>query len=280
MGRLATALCLAVGMTVSAAPAFAQVIRMQPDFTFKRVSALAVGSQPRITVQVDPEAPRLDPIIAQPGDPEYVDKDAGPSPAATTGAVDWFWETISPAINSPMPNRFEMAVQHLLSDVGRESVGAPRLQFLQNIADRHGIEILRQTVGTRISPALVLAVIAVESAGRHDAVSHAGAQGLMQLMPATADRFGVRDSFDAAQNIRGGVEYLVWLQEHFGGDPILMLAAYNAGEGNIAKHGGVPPFAETRADVPKVLAAWEVARGLCRTRPELPSDGCVFVSGG
>ena len=66
------------------------------------------------------------------------------------------------------------------------------------------------------------------------------------------------------------------LLEKFDGDPILALAGYNAGENAVTKNGGVPPYAETRAYVPKVLAAWRVARGLCLTRPELISDGCVF----
>jgi soluble lytic murein transglycosylase-like protein len=120
-------------------------------------------------------------------------------------------------------------------------------------------------------------VIAVESAGQPDAVSGAGAQGLMQLMPDTAARFGVTDSLDAVQNIKGGVAYLDWLMGNFDGDPILVLAGYNAGEGSVRDNAGVPPFAETRAYVPKVLAAWSVARGLCQTPPELMTDGCVFA---
>jgi soluble lytic murein transglycosylase-like protein len=86
----------------------------------------------------------------------------------------------------------------------------------------------------------------------------------------------VRDINDPAQNIRGGVAYLDWLIEEFGGDPMLVLAGYNAGEGAVRQHGGVPPYRETRDYVPKVLAAWSVARGLCVTPPELLSDGCVF----
>jgi soluble lytic murein transglycosylase-like protein len=134
------------------------------------------------------------------------------------------------------------------------------------------------TVGTRVSPALVLAVIAVESSGRADAVSHAGAQGLMQLMPDTAARFGVKNSLKPEENIAGGVKYLDWLMGEFNNDPILVLAGYNAGEGSVRNHAGVPPYAETRDYVPKVLAAFQVASGLCATPPELISDGCVFVA--
>jgi len=68
--------------------------------------------------------------------------------------------------------------------------------------------------------------------------------------------------------------------EHFDNDPILALAGYNAGEGAVRQNAGVPPYAETRDYVPKVLAAWTVARGLCKTPPELVSDGCVFSLGG
>jgi soluble lytic murein transglycosylase-like protein len=98
----------------------------------------------------------------------------------------------------------------------------------------------------------------------------------MQLIPATAERFGVKDSTDPVQNIKGGVAYLSWLMKEFDGDPILALAGYNAGEGAVRKHNGVPPYAETRSYIPKILAAWRVARTMCLTEPELVSDGCVF----
>lgn len=164
----------------------------------------------------------------------------------------------------------------------REGLAQPRLQHLQDIAAAHGSEILTATVGTDVSPpALVVALIAVESSGRTGAESGKGAQGLMQLIPDTAARFGgVEDATDPAQNIAGGgVKYLSWLINHFDRDVILALAGYNAGENAVGDHGGgVPPYPpETRAYVPKVLAAWQVARGLCLTRPELITDGCVFA---
>ncbi len=147
---------------------------------------------------------------------------------------------------------------------------------IQNLVRSYGSDILRSTVGTRVSPALVMAVISVESAGRPKAVSPKGAQGLMQLMPATARRFGVSDATVPSENIRGGVAYLDFLMKIFNNDPVLVLAAYNAGEGAVQRWGGVPRYAETRDYVPKVLAAWEVASGMCLTRPQLISDGCVF----
>jgi soluble lytic murein transglycosylase-like protein len=147
---------------------------------------------------------------------------------------------------------------------------------MQDIASRYGRALLIETVGTNVSPALALAVISVESSGRADAMSKAGAQGLMQLMPATAKRFGVEDASDPQQNIRGGVAFLNFLYDKFDGDPILMLAGYNAGENSIGEHDGVPAFVETRDYVPKVLAAFQIATGLCLTPPQLISDGCVF----
>ena len=96
-----------------------------------------------------------------------------------------------------------------------------------------------------VDAALVSAVIKAESDYDPKTVSHKGARGLMQLMPATAKRFGVRNSFDPEQNIYAGTKYLRWLLDKFDGNADLAVAGYNAGEGNIAKYDGVPPFRET-----------------------------------
>ncbi len=103
-----------------------------------------------------------------------------------------------------------------------------------------------------VDAALVRAIMHAESWFQIDAVSHAGAQGLMQLMPATQRRFGVVDPFDPIDNITAGVAYLAWLLEEFDNDMTRAIAAYNAGENAVRRHDGVPPFPETREYVRRV----------------------------
>ena len=112
-----------------------------------------------------------------------------------------------------------------------------------------------------VEEAIIRAVMHAESAFNPNALSRVGAQGLMQLMPATADRFGVVNAFDPAQNIRGGVQYLAWLLKRFNGDLTLAAAGYNAGEGAVDRHKGVPPYNETRRYVERVGVLAERYRG-------------------
>jgi len=279
---------LGAGQGLGVAAARAELPRLQNDFTFRRIGVPQTGDTNRITVQIDPNAPhRVRPPVAPGGPAAAGAGDTIVAAAAAAAAIaprtpasagsDWFWNTISPRQADSGPGRLQDALAHIAATSEGQAVARPRVQLLSQIAQEHGPAILTATIGTRVSPALVLALISVESAGRADAVSTAGAQGLMQLMPATAARFGVSDSLVSTDNIRGGVAYLDWLLERYDGDPILALAGYNAGEGSVRDNGGVPPFAETRAYVPKVLAAWTIARGLCQTPPELMSDGCVFT---
>jgi soluble lytic murein transglycosylase-like protein len=112
-----------------------------------------------------------------------------------------------------------------------------------------------------IDAKLVEAVIAAESDFDPRALSKKGAQGLMQLMPDTADRFGVANVWDPQQNIDGGTAYLGWLIDQFNGDLDNVLAAYNAGEGAVTRHGGMPPYAETREYVDRVLSYYRSVGG-------------------
>lgn len=253
-----------------------------PGSEAKRVKPPAPGTRKRITVQITERYPAFPPppvdyvrpTSVNPEDFRQVDRDA---PESVKGArYGWYWGFVSPEIGASHSGRMQEAIAALYAGPEGQEIPGPRLQTIQNYVNAYGSDILRSTVGTRVSPALVMAVISVESAGNPTAVSHKGAQGLMQLMPATAKRFGVEDARSPAENIRGGVAYLDFLMEMFDRDPVLVLAAYNAGEGAVQRSGGVPRYAETRDYVPKVLAAWDVARGLCLTRPELATDGCVF----
>jgi soluble lytic murein transglycosylase-like protein len=118
-----------------------------------------------------------------------------------------------------------------------------------------------------VQPNLLRAVIVVESGFNVRATSKRGARGLMQLMPATAARFGISDSFDPRQNIGAGARYLKFLMDRFGQNMSLALAAYNAGEDAVDRNGGqIPPYTETMAYVPRVL---KIFRMLDQTRPSL-----------
>ncbi|WP_103764825.1 lytic transglycosylase domain-containing protein [Roseovarius confluentis] len=268
---LALGVCLACAFPVHAGdpPPF-------PEFTFKKGKPPKKGGGKLITVQIDPEdQAHLKPTgKSKSGDDGAADIPVVPS---VTAAYGWFWTKVPTDDETSGPDRLRLAFENLRDGPGGASVKGPRLQHMQEIARVHGADILRATIGTEVSPALVLAVISVESGGRTDAVSGAGAQGLMQLIPATAERFGVADSLQAGQNIKGGVAYLDWLMKEFRGDAVLALAGYNAGENAVKKHEGVPPYAETRDYVPKVLAAFKVASGLCKTQPELITDACALT---
>jgi len=111
--------------------------------------------------------------------------------------------------------------------------------------ERHGID-----------PRFIHAVIWQESKYKPTALSHAGAQGLMQLMPATASRFGCSDPHDVVANVEAGTKYLSWLLKRFDGDVTLALAGYNAGEGAVDKYKGVPPYNETQNYVRKIVASY------------------------
>jgi hypothetical protein len=117
--------------------------------------------------------------------------------------------------------------------------------------------IIRQAAQTHgISEGLIKAVMHTESGFNVNARSPVGAQGLMQLMPATARRFNVSNAYDPQQNINAGAKYLAWLMKRFNGNTSLALAGYNAGEGNVQKYGGIPPFRETQDYVRRVSSRY------------------------
>lgn len=247
-------------------------------FTFKRVTVQKRALGKRINVQIKPEEDYYKNLHNEKAENPAVKIDTAVVKPAPAGLNEWFWDDVSPALDQAMSGRLAIALQKIQNSPGKLAALAPSLGHFQKLVDEYGTNILLASLGKNVSPAFVLAVIGVESSGRNAAVSGAGAVGLMQLIPATAKRFNVTDSTDAQQNINGGTAYLDWLLKEFGRDPLLALAGYNAGENAVKKYGGVPPFVETRAYVPKVVAAWQVARALCMTPPKYVTDGCVFKS--
>ena len=139
---------------------------------------------------------------------------------------------------------------------GHSPTPAPkRIENLDDIV----VEAARQT---KLDPELIFAVIETESAGNASAVSPKGALGLMQLMPDTAREVGVLDPLNPFENVLGGARYLSRMLQRFGGDLELALAAYNAGPTAVEKHGGVPPYRETREYVQKVTRLYRARREL------------------
>ncbi|MBI1787642.1 MAG: lytic transglycosylase domain-containing protein [Acidobacteria bacterium] len=143
--------------------------------------------------------------------------------------------TVSPLAVAPKVIQSVAVTNGQRAEEAKPAASGSVNELVARIARRHDVE-----------PVLVDSMIRVESNYNPLAVSHKGAEGLMQLVPGTARRFGVANTFSPAQNIEGGVRYLKYLLELFKGDQRLALAAYNAGEGAVAKYRGIPPYAETR----------------------------------
>ncbi len=236
-----------------------------PEVKSKRIGVPSGPVGNRITVQIRPGPKTLTPP-----------KSTEEKPQAPADLLDWYWNAVPHDLAGAARERFPLALAALDLDEGN-MIPSPSFQHVTDLAQRYGTALLINSIGTEVSPALALAMIAVESSGNETAESQAGAKGLMQLMPATAERFGV-DPLDPEQNIKGGITYLDWLLSEFNGDVALALAGYNAGENAVKAAKGPPNYPETRAYVPKVLAAWQVTRRLCLTPPELYSDGCVFAT--
>lgn len=192
------------------------------------------------------------------------------SPAQATG---WFWNEVPAKIKDGSRSGAIRVIQVARAKGVRLFGSKPRMQ---RVLTRWRSEIEAAARHGRVSEALIAAVVLVESGGNPRAISPAGAQGLGQLMPGTARRYGVRNSFDPGQNLKGAAAYLSDLLKLYRGDLVLVLAAYNAGEGAVSKYSGVPPYRETRHYVPKVLAAFELAGQFCASPPRAARRKCQF----
>jgi soluble lytic murein transglycosylase-like protein len=156
----------------------------------------------------------------------------------------------------PDNNRYRLLV---LSPQDRTASGDRYDMRLLAKAAQYDSIIEHAALSAAVESNLLRAVIVVESGFNSHAVSKRGAVGLMQLMPATANRFGVSNPYDARQNVHAGARYLKFLIDRFGHDIRLALAAYNAGEDAVARNGGqIPPFSETMAYVPRVLKIYKL----------------------
>jgi soluble lytic murein transglycosylase-like protein len=167
----------------------------------------------------------------------------------------------------PDNNRYRLLV---LSSQDRTASGDRYDAMLLAKAGQYDSIIEKAAAAASVEPNLLRAVIVVESGFNTRAVSKRGAVGLMQLMPATASRYGVSNPYDPRQNVRGGARYLKFLMDRFGQDVRLALAAYNAGEDAVDRNGGqIPPFSETMAYVPRVLKIYR----MLREQPASPDPG-------
>jgi soluble lytic murein transglycosylase-like protein len=145
---------------------------------------------------------------------------------------------------------------------GRKAAGERALQLPWRLEAGEFANLIDEAASRHsVDPALLTAMAQVESAFNPRAVSHKGAKGILQLMPETAKRFGVRDLFDASQNIDGGAKYLSWLLERYDGRTDLALAGYNAGEAAVDQYGGIPPYSETQNYVTRVMENARVLNG-------------------
>jgi soluble lytic murein transglycosylase-like protein len=163
----------------------------------------------------------------------------------------------------PDNNRYKLLV---LSPRDMTQSGQYYDQSLMARATQYDSIIEKAALSAAVEPNLLRAVIVVESGFNSRAVSKRGAVGLMQLMPATATRFGVSNPYDPKQNVHAGARYLKFLIDRFGQDVRLALAAYNAGEEAVDRNGGrIPPFAETMAYVPRVMKIYRMLAEQPRT---------------
>lgn len=211
----------------SLAPAHAELVILVDGRVMKVEAFEAAGDLARLTY---PSGGRMTmPIerVERVVDDEYV-----PAPAPAPEVVAAVPQNPDAA---PIPLHFDESLAKVPE--------GPYGELIYETAKRH-----------KVNPQVVAALIRQESAGKVKAVSHKGARGLMQLMPATAARFGIRKEklFDPKENLEAGVKYLSWLLEQFPNDLARVLAAYNAGENAVIRYGGIPPYRETQNYVRKI----------------------------
>lgn len=254
-----------------------------------RCTPIGYHSAPRRTVALPPAAGAATTPAPVAGSPVAASLPANPAPAAPAAPA--------PVAAGAPPRRLvtgqvyayiEDGVRHYTSRPPRGMAGISSLRTIHYsymetcyaCAARPGVDFRTLALNTSayqaeiaqaardygVDEAIVRAIIHAESAFNPNALSRVGAQGLMQLMPGTAHRFGVGNAFDAVQNIRGGVQYLAWLLKRFNGNVALAAAGYNAGEGAVDRYGGVPPYAETQRYVQRVGILAERYRGLLAAR--------------
>ncbi|WP_133499551.1 lytic transglycosylase domain-containing protein [Cognatilysobacter terrigena] len=283
------ALLLLAGL-FGAAPAFAgTVYRCNVDgvrsYSSKRLSGASCEVVSRYTAKkasryVAPKAPAIGavtPVNLVAGSPA-----SGSLPAVSTPAVQIAPAASAPVASAPTSRLVQGQIYSYMQDGVRHyssrrpqgvaiagAVRTIKYSFMETCyacgaqpgvnfstirlkPDAYRSEIAAAAAQYGVEESIVRAIIHAESAYNPNALSRVGAQGLMQLMPATARRFGVGNAFDPAQNIRGGVQYLAFLLKRFNGDIRLMAAGYNAGEGAVDKYGGVPPYSETQRYVQRV----------------------------
>lgn len=172
------------------------------------------------------------------------------------------WLKEAERLGEHAPERFKTSLTSV-EPGSRACVASNGVDLQINSRQRAHLAVTIQEMAPRfdLDPALVLEVVRAESNFNPRARSHKGALGLMQLIPSTARRFGVKDPFEPMQNLKGGMAYLSWLLQRFRGDLELTLAGYNAGEGAVERHGGVPPYAETRDYVKRILRRYPGSLG-------------------
>lgn len=177
--------------------------------------------------------------------------------------------------NAPSSGQAKLAIRELPRPLPVSALSPSRLP--PDAGSQGGFDqLIRQAAAVyNVEYALVKAVIKAESGFNHRAVSPKGAQGLMQLMPATARRRGVRDSFNPRDNIEGGVRHLKWLLDRYGGNVPFAVAAYNCGEKRVEEAGGIPNISETKEYLARVLRYRENYR---RERERKSGPGVVFIS--